>query len=51
MIVGPDGTVIGTGDNGPGPEGTIETIPMPDALGPKDLVRGPLVFRRWHAQR
>jgi hypothetical protein len=51
MIVGPDGTVIGTGDSGPGPEGTIEMIPMPAMLGPQALVRGPLVFRRWHAQQ
>lgn len=49
MIVGADGTVIGTGDSGPGPEGTIEVIPMPARLGPQKLVRGPLVFRRWHA--
>jgi len=48
MIVGPGGTVIGTGDSGPGPEGTIEMIPMPDKLGPRPL--GPLVFRRWHAR-
>jgi hypothetical protein len=48
MIVGPNGTVIGTGDSGDGPEGTIENIPMPAQLGPRPL--GPLVFRRWYSQ-
>ncbi len=48
MIVGQNGTVIGTGgQNGPG-EGTIENIPMPETLTDRsNLVRGPKVFRRW----
>jgi hypothetical protein len=48
MIVGPDDTVIGAGDHGNGPNGTIEHIPMPDALTDRpSLVQGAKVFRRW----
>ena len=47
MIVGPDNTVVGTGDSTSSPHGTIEHIPMPDYLGRADLARGPKVFRRW----
>ncbi len=45
MIVGQNGFVIGTGDRGPGPHGTIEFVPRPPALGPRPL--GPEVFRRF----
>lgn len=48
MIVGRNGTVIGTGEHGHGPHGTIEHIPMPGALGPNP--GGPMVFRRWVGQ-
>jgi hypothetical protein len=49
MIVGPDNTVIGTGDSNPAqPPGTIEQIPMPKTLASSpDIPQGPLVFRRW----
>jgi hypothetical protein len=45
MIVGNNGSVIGTGDRGPGPHGTIEIIARPLNLGPKP--RAPEVFRRY----
>ncbi len=48
MIVGLNRTVIGTGDRGRGPHGTIENILMPKALGPHPS--GPMVFRRWTGQ-
>ena len=48
MILGQNGTVIGTGRQGNGPEGTIEIIPMPEILTDHaELVRSPKVFRRW----
>ena len=48
MIVGRKGTVIGTGQQGNGPEGTIEIIPMPEIMtNHPELVRSPKVFRRW----
>ena len=47
MIVAPGGLVVGTGDHGDGPHGTIELIPMPAALGPRPT--GPKVFRRWNS--
>jgi hypothetical protein len=52
MIVGGDNTVIGTGTQGNGPEGTIESIPMPKDLTNQHpcLALGPMVFRRWVGQ-
>ncbi len=47
MIVGPHGTVVGTGDQGNGPHGTIEMIQMPVNLGPDKAVAAPKVFRRF----
>lgn len=51
MIVGPESTFIGTGDRN-GPHGSLEQIPSEDYLGEvnphgKELLHGPLVFRRW----
>lgn len=48
MIVGFNDTVIGTGDSGKGPPGTIEMIPRPQNLGPKP--RGPERYRRWSSE-
>jgi hypothetical protein len=45
MIVGPNNTVIGTGDSSNGPPGTIEQIPRPSKLGPGPL--GPVIIRRY----
>ncbi len=46
MIVGPNGTVIGTGDgNTRQPHGTVEQIPIPKSLGPNPS--GPLIYRRF----
>lgn len=45
MIVAGNDYVIGTGDHGAGPPGTIEFVPRPIALGPRPL--GPEVFRRY----
>ncbi len=45
MIMAPNDYVIGTGDRGNGPHGTIEFIPRPMALGPAPL--GPERYRRW----
>ena len=46
MIVGPNHTVIGTGDSNHR-NGIIEQIPEPDNLGPLRTVAGPKVYRRW----
>jgi hypothetical protein len=48
MIVGPDDTLIGTGDSDPAQPGKIEQIPMRTSLANSpDIPQGPLVFRRW----
>jgi hypothetical protein len=50
MIIGPNGTVIGTG---PGvrqdglDEGIIEHVPEPNLLGPAEARHSPKVYRRW----
>ena len=49
MIVGPDSTVIGTGDQGKGPHGMIEMIQMPANLGPDSAVAAAKVFRRFNS--
>ena len=49
MIVGPNGTVIGTGDQGKGPHGTIEMSQMPVNLGPGSAVAASKVFRRFNS--
>jgi hypothetical protein len=50
MIIGSHHDFIGTGNSGNGPHGTIEDIPFRDNLGPAEIARGPLVFRRWVGQ-
>ena len=51
MIVGSNNTVIGTGTGNPDDtHGLIVWKAMPENLGPANLVRGPLVFRRWSPQ-
>jgi hypothetical protein len=48
MIVGPDNTVIGTGESDRAHAGIIEQIPTPRTLASSpDIPQGPLVFRRW----
>ncbi|MGO9024357.1 MAG: hypothetical protein ACLQIQ_08685 [Beijerinckiaceae bacterium] len=47
MIVGPDGTVIGTSDSGlQETAGIIQQKPEPDLLGHGEK-HGPKVYRRW----
>ncbi len=49
MIVGLNGTFIGTGNHANGPPGTIEQIPKPTNLGPaiRVIPDHPIIYRRW----
>lgn len=47
MIIGHDGTVIGTGDRNTLYPGTIEMNPEPVAIVESNMVGGPKMYRRW----